>query len=629
MENDFRVGSWLVQPSLNTISQNGTSTRVEPKVMEVLVCLSRRAGEPVTKEELLQAVWRDTFVTDDVLKRSVSELRRVFEDDARESRIIETIPKRGYRLLAVVQAINGDVAKAPDPPLVTAPQSSPLVGRKWKIALSAVVIVVLVSAVLFALNPAGLRDRLFVRTQVINSLAVLPLQNLSGDPSQDYFADGMTEELITELSHLSSLRVISRTSIMRYKNANKPLPEIASELGVEGIIEGSVLRSGDQVRITAQLIYAPQDKNIWAQSYERDVKDVLALQSAVAGSIASEIRVQMKPSEQAQLDSSRTVNLKAHEAYLQGRYYLQQARINLNKKDKGKLNEDEAESAVSWFQQAIQADPSYAPPYIGVSEAWSASQLPPRDWLVRARPMVLKALQLDDNLADAHDAMASILGSVDWKWIDSENEFRRAIQLEPSSADIHSNYSGLLFRLGRAQEGIKEAELAQALDPKNERMADAFYFTRQFDRAIELYHSRAQMMPSDWTPHLNLSFIYALTGRQQEAIAEIQKMLTLLEYHELAATVGREYERSGFQRALKVYAKQLEEVYFHTAYIPNFYIASIYGFADDKDLAFAWLEKAYKVRDGLDSLGSDPMWDPLRADPRFKDLLRRVGLPTS
>jgi Tfp pilus assembly protein PilF len=176
--------------------------------------------------------------------------------------------------------------------------------------------------------------------------------------------------------------------------------------------------------------------------------------------------------------------------------------------------------------------------------------------------MVLKALQLDDNLADAHDAMASILGSVDWKWIDSENEFRRAIQLEPSSADIHSNYSGLLFRLERVQEGIKEAELAQALDPKNERMADAFYFTRQFDRAIELYHSRAQMMPSDWNPHFNLSFIYALTGRQQEAIAEIQKMLTLLEYHELAATVGREYERSGFQRALKVYAKQLDEVYF-------------------------------------------------------------------
>src|ERR1700757_5210880 len=232
--------------------------------MEVLVCLSRRAGEPVTKEELLQAVWRDTFVTDDVLKRSVSELRRVFEDDARESRIIETIPKRGYRLLAVVQAINGDVAKAPDPPLVTAPQSSPLVGRKWKIALSAVVIVVLVSAVLFALNPAGLRDRLFVRTQVINSLAVLPLQNLSGDPSQDYFADGMTEELITELSRIHSLRVISHTSVMEYKGTRKHLPQIARELGVDGVLEGSVIRENDQVRITVQLLDGPSDRHIWS-----------------------------------------------------------------------------------------------------------------------------------------------------------------------------------------------------------------------------------------------------------------------------------------------------------------------------------------------------------------------------
>jgi len=243
--------------------------------------------------------------------------------------------------------------------------------------------------------------------------------------------------------------------------------------------------------------------------------------------------------------------------------------------------------------------------------------------------MVLRALQLDDNLADAHDAMASILGFVDWKWVESEKEFRRAVQLAPSSADFHSDYSKLLLELGRAEEGITEAELAQALDPKNERMADAFYFTRQFDHAIELYHNREQMMPSDYSPHLNLSFIYGLTGRQQEAIAEIQKMLTILEYQELAATVGLEYERSGFQQALKVYAKQLEEVYFHTAYIPDWYIASIYGFAGDKDRTFAWLEKAYKARDGVDSLAADPQWDPLRSDPRFKDLLWRVGLPAS
>jgi len=629
VDNDFRVGPWLVQPSLNTISQNGTSTRVEPKVMEVLVCLSHHAGEPVSKEELLETVWRDTFVSDDVLKRSVSELRRVFEDDARESRIIETIPKRGYRLLAAVQPANGHMQGGADPqPLEIPPRPSRTPSRRWKISLSVVTIVIPVCALLVALNLAGLRDRLFGRTQVINSLAVLPLQNLSGDPSQDYFADGMTEELITELSHLGSLRVISRTSIMRYKNANKPLPEIAQELGVEGIIAGSVLRSGDQVRVTAQLIYAPQDKNIWTQSYQRDVKDVLALQSAVASSIAKEIRVQMKPGEQAHISSSQPVNLQAHEAYFQGRYHLQQAQNAFLKKDKGKVNEDEVESAVNYFQQAVQADPSYAPPYVGILDAWSASQLPPRDYAPRARPIILKALQLDDTLASAHDAMASIL-QADCNWHDAEKEFQRAIQLEPSSADSHSHYSSLLFELGRGQEGMKEAETAQALDPKNERMADSYYLSRQFDRAIALYQSQAQMMPGDFSPHFRLSDIYALTGRQQDAIAEVQKMLTILEYQELAATIGAVYKTSGYQQALRFYAKQLEEIYSHATYIPTWYIASIYGFSGDNDQAFAWLEKAYKVKDSVDSLASDPQWDPLRADPRFKDLLRRIGLPKS
>jgi TolB-like protein/Tfp pilus assembly protein PilF len=544
--------------------------------------------------------------------------------------VIETIPKRGYRLLATVQPVNGHVQEGAGPQpgeIRRQPTSKP--SRKW-IGWSAAAIIGVASALVLAFNLADLRDRLFGRNpQVISSLAVLPLQNLSDDPSQDYFADGMTEELITELSSLSSLRVISRTSIMRYKNANKPLPEIARELGVEGIIAGSVLRSGDHVRITAQLIYAPQDKNIWAQSYERDVKDVLALQSAVASRIANEIRVQMKPGEQAQLNSSRTVNLRAHEAYLQGRYHLQQAQDALFKKDKGKLNEHEAESAVNYFRQAIQADPNYAPPYIGVSEAWGASQLPPRDWMVRGRPMVLKALQLDDSLADAHYNMATILGFVDWNWVESEKEFRRAIQLAPSNADIHLDYSKLLFDLGRAQEGMREAELAQTLDPKNERMSDAFYFSRQFDRAIELYQGRAQVMPSDFFPHYALADIYALTGRQQDAITEIKKMLTVLEYQDLAETIGRVYKTSGYQQALKVYAKQLEEVYSHTTYIPEWYIASVYGFLGDKDHAFAWLEKAYKARDSVDSLLADPQWDPLRSDPRFKDLLKRVGLPAS
>src|SRR6266550_698529 len=355
---DFRVGPWLVRPSLNSISQNGTSDRVERKVMEVLVCLAEHAGEAVAKEKLLQTVWPDTFVSDDVLKRSISELRRVFGDDARESRIIETIPKRGYRLVAAVKPGNGHLAADFEKvqTLKTEAHQTRPATRKWRVGLIGLGMVVFICGLVVAANVGGIRDRLLGRSALprIRSLAVLPLQNLSGDPSQDYFADGMTEELITQLSRLSSLRVISRTSVMRYKNASRPLPEIARELGVEGIIEGSVLRSADRVRITAQLIYAPQDKNIWAQSYERDLHDVLTLQSTVASTIADAIRVQMTPTEQAQLKVSRPVNLAAHEAYLQGQYHLQKAADAQFRKGKGTLNATEARRAEEYFRLAIQ-----------------------------------------------------------------------------------------------------------------------------------------------------------------------------------------------------------------------------------------------------------------------------------
>lgn len=596
--------------------------------MEVLLCLSRHPGEPVTKDQLLQEVWRNTFVTDDVLKRSISELRRVFEDDARESKTIETIPKRGYRLIAIVDKTDRPFSlKAGEKPAVPS-LAARKPSTKWKIGLLGASLGVGIFSLLLASNTAGIRDLFFGRrNQVISSIAVLPLQNLSGDQSQEYFADGMTEELITELSHLSSLRVISRTSIMRYKNSNTPVQQIARELGVEGIVAGSVLRSGDQVRITAQLIDAPQDKNIWAQSYERDAKAVLSLQSEVARAIANEIRVQMKPAEQERLSFSRTVNLKAHEAYLQGRYHLQQTQLTIFKKNKGKLAEQEAENALQSFQRAILEDPNYAPSYIGIFDSWGASQLPPRDFAPRARPMVLKALQLDDTLADAHLAMGTILRDVDFNWEESDKEFKRALQLEPSNADAHINYSNLLFVLGHIKEGMREAEIAQALDPNNERMADAFYFNRQFDRAIELYQSRTMMMPGDFYPHYVLSNIYALTGRQEDVISELQKMLDILEYPELAKSIRHVYQESGYQKSLEMYAKQVANVYSHTTYIPAWYIASIYGFAGDKDRAFQWLEEAYKARDGANTLIPDPEWDPLRSDPRFSDLLRRLNLP--
>jgi TolB-like protein/DNA-binding winged helix-turn-helix (wHTH) protein/tetratricopeptide (TPR) repeat protein len=624
MNGDLRIGTWLVQPGLNTISQHGTTKQLEPKVMEVLVCLAHHPGETLPKEQLLQSVWPDTFVSDDVLVRSISELRGAFEDDVRESKFIQTIHKRGYRLIALVEPVNGIAGDGSR----TAADTKGSLFSKRSLRLGTVIGVVATVALLtlLALTPADVWRRLTGKPEIpqIRSIAVLPLQNLSGDPTQEYFADAMTEELITELCRLSSLRVISRTSVMRYRNSNQPLPEIARELGVEGIIEGSILRSGDKVRITAQLIYAPQDRNIWAQSYERDLRDVLALQSTVASSIVNGIRVQMTPVEQTQLHSSRPVNLKAHEAYLQGRYHLQLAQYAVFKKDKGRLTSVESEEAQQFFRRAIKEDPNYAPYYLGLWEASSAGALTPAASIPESRTIVLKALKLDDGLAEAHRALANIL-SADLDFRGAESEFLKAIELAPSNSDAHCDYAAFIVDMGRAQEAMKEFELSQSLDPKNDHMAEAFFFTRQFDRAIPLYLSRAQSAPGDFYPHFQLANMYSLLGRQREAIQEWQEMATLLEYKEMAEAIGRAYDSGGYHNALRVFTKHLEASS-ERAYIPEFFIASIYGFLGDKDRAFFHLERAYQAKDGVSGL-EEPEYDPLRNDPRFADLLRRVGLP--
>jgi TolB-like protein/DNA-binding winged helix-turn-helix (wHTH) protein len=623
---NFQIGAWRVEPGLNTVSNSGTTAHLEPKVMEVLVCLAEQPGEPVTKEQLLHTVWPDTFVSDDVLTHSISELRRVFADDAKDSRFIQTIPKRGYRLIVPVSGIKHVPPSGPSKAPI--PEETPGSHGQERITI----FVFLASAVLLL----GLLARSRVidikgwfpvksSPPLIQSLAVLPLQNLSGDPNQEYFADAMTEELITELSRISALKVISRTSIMRYKKADKGLPEIARELGVDGIVEGSVLRSGGRVRVTAQLIYAPKDTNVWVQTYDRDLQDVLTLQSTVASAIAEEIRVQMKPDEKAQFHSRRPVNLKAHEAYMQGRYHLQLECDSVFKRNSAKVAAAEAEEAEKYFHLAIQEDPNYAPPYLGIWEALVSSPVPGRDWVPQAKVQVLKALQLDDSLAEAHSAMASLL-RFDLDFAGARSEYQRAIQLAPSDPDAHSDYANFLASVeGRPQDAMAEYELAQSLDPKNDRMADAFYFARQFDRAIELYQTQAQSRPGDLGAHLALANIYALTGRRAESLSEWRRLAEILEYKSLSAAIARAQKSGGYNEALRVLAHELE-VASQTSYVPFSIIASIYGFSGDRDQAFVWLNKAYDARDGVDCL-REPLWDSLRSDLRFKDLVQRVGLP--
>jgi TolB-like protein/DNA-binding winged helix-turn-helix (wHTH) protein len=630
VHTDFRVGPWLVQPSLNTISQNGTSNRVESKMMEVLVCLAEHTGEVVPKETLLQTVWPDTFVSDDVLKRSVSELRRVFGDDAQDSRIIETIPKRGYRLLVdVMPAKTHSAVDLTSSQLVEADLlSARPVLRKWRGGLSGIAVVVPVCGLILAFNIAGTRDRVFGNggPPLIRSLAVLPLQNLSGESGQDYFADAMTEELITQLSGINSLKVISRTSVMRYKNTDKSLPEIAGDLHVDGVIEGSVLRSGNSVRITAQLIYARTDTNIWARTYDRDLRDVLALQSAVATAIADEVNVTVAPQYKHRLANVKAINPKALDAYLGGRYHLEQMSTLFFKRGMEKAARDEQTNALQSFREAIKLDPSYAPGYLGVADSLVSSYELTSDVVRDAKAAVAKALELDESLVDAHITMAT-LREYDWDWAGAEKEYQQAVELNPSSALAHDRYGYFFDEMGRLDEAMAEHQKAQEFDPIKDHIGGELYFRRKWDlgRNLTLDQGGANgVNTSDWYRAVE----YERLGMYKEAVTEWEHVARMYGYDDLAVAMARGYSKSGYKAALQEVVLAMEKHARRDYFDPGF-IAHFYGELDDRDRAFAWLEKCYEQHDnGLQFLKVDPFWsDNLRWDPRFAELVHRMGLP--
>jgi len=635
VNSDFRVGPWLVRPSLNTISQNGTSNRVEPKMMGVLVCLAEHAGEVVPKENLLQAVWPETFVSDDVLKRSVSELRRVFGDDAHESRIIETIPKRGYRLLVDVTPSNGQVTDHLATPQAT--QTEPLQARpstgKWKIGLFAIGIVVPICGLLLAFNIAGTRERVFGNggPPLIRSLAVLPLQNLSGDPSQEYFSDGMTEELITELSRISGMKVISRTSVMRYKNSNKSLPDIAHQLGVDGVVTGSVLRSGDRVRVTAQLIYARTDANVWAETYDRDWRDVFSLQEAVASAIADKVKATMIPIKASQSKTPHSVNLKAHEAYLRGWHEDDIGGTLSNQQGMQHASHEHLRRAVEYYQQALREDPGFAAAYLALAfNGWPDRS----EWAAR------KALEIDDSLSEGHLILGSIELVRDRQWHSAEKEFLRAIELNPSNARAHQGYAYFLDTAGRSEEGMREYQRAQELDPGNDHFASALYSRRQFERLIQLECEELARDPvrnayDSAVLHKTLMVAYARVGRYKESIEEFRQALAAYGYDRLAEDLRRGYARGGYQSALREWLKGVREekpdfpfhwlaAYVHTELGER--EAALTLLAKLKDET-SWYGGDSTVEPNLVTLRIEPMWDPLRSDPQFQDLIRQVGFP--
>jgi TolB-like protein/Flp pilus assembly protein TadD len=455
----------------------------------------------------------------------------------------------------------------------------------------------------------------------IQSLAVLPLQNLSGDSQKDYFADGMTDLLIADLSQISALRVISRTTTMQYKGTRKPLPQIARELSVDAVIEGSVLSSDNRVRITAQLIQGATDKHLWAQSYERDARDVLKLQGDVASAIANEIKIAVTQQERARLTSAAPVIPAAYEAYLKGRYHYNKDTAN------------DWQKARQCFEQAAQIDPNYAPAYAGLADYyWSTDELPPDVGIRKAKQYALKALGIDSTLAEAHTSLGAVRFYADWNWVEAESEFRRALELDPGNVEAHRMYSAYLSAMGRAEEALAESRRAQELDPLSiatqVTVGWAFYYARRYDQAVEQCGKVLEFEPNSLGAHDCLGLSFLGKGMYEKAIAECQRA-AILSGNDLTRAVGlaRAHALAGSKTAARNALNELR-VRAKRTYVPPSLFAQIYVALGENKQGLAWLESAYADHDVyLARLKVEPAFDPVRSDPGFQALMRRLGLP--
>ena len=450
---------------------------------------------------------------------------------------------------------------------------------------------------------------------------MLPLANLSGDTSQDYFADGMTEALITNLSKIRALKVISRTSVMQYKGARKPLPQIARELGVDGILEGSVQRSGGRVLVTAQLINAATDTHLWAETYERDLRDVLVLQSEVASTVAREIRVALTPEETKHLGSAHQVNPDAYEAYLKGRFHWY------------KLSKEELDNAERYFQLALEKDPNYALAYVGLADVWAsrgdAGFLPPQETVQKAKVAVTKALELDDTLADAHVTLAN-LRIFERDWSAAEKEFQRALELNPNHANAHFMYADYLISRLRNDDWEREIHRALELDPMS-YFFQCFYgwhlvYVGRYDEAILQIQKVLATQPDYSSAHLGLWGAFYKKGMENKAVQEAEQFFGALGDQEVVRALQEGYREAGYRRAMKRAADTLAARSERT-HVPGVRIARLYAHAGDNERTLFWLEKAYAASESpLIHLGVARDWDGLRSDPRFQDLMHRMGL---
>jgi TolB-like protein/DNA-binding winged helix-turn-helix (wHTH) protein/Flp pilus assembly protein TadD len=630
----LRFGVFELDLRAGELRKHGLRVRLQEQPFQILAMLLERPGEVVTREELQKKLWHaDTFVDfDHGLNKAISKIREALGDSAESPRFVETVARRGYRFLAEVKVADMAAAQSSEP--AGQPHSraetreradlpdNPAV-RGGALSSPARKTSVLVLLLLIAGFAAWKVHSWNGSSPIIRSLAVLPLESLSSDASQDYFADGMTDELILDLGQISALRVISRTSVMAYKRARKPLPQIARELNVDAVVEGTVLRSGDQVRITAQLIEASSDKHLWSQSYEGELRDTLMLQNQVARAIADQIRINLNSREQAALEIVKVVNPQAYESLLKGRYFW------------NKRTADGLKVALAYFNQAIDEDPKYAQAYSGLADTyallgdWQYAAITPKEALPKAKAAAIRALELDSALGEAHNSLAFCLDAFEWDFDSAGKEFRRAIELNPGYATAHHWYAWHLSVLGRYDEAIAQMKKAESLDPLsliiNADLAELLVIAHSYDESIRQSRKTIEMDPNFALAHNQLGLAYLGKQMPDDAIAELQKAVRLSAgsptcIANLASAYVISGNRDGATKLLSDLKVRSKPSY---SYAPE--IAVIYAALGDRDQAMNWLEQGYEGRFNPSVL-LRPGFDPLRSDPRFRELLRRIGL---
>ena len=613
-KQSYSFGPFCLNPAESQLARDGVVVPLAPKAFEALLLLVENAGHLVSREELMQKLWAQTVVEEANLAKYVFTLRQALGGGEKDQTYIETVPKRGYRFVAPVRRSEPAV---PAPPAVstTAPW-------RQRIAVFAGIVALAVAAYLawqrISAPPAELERRVL--------LAVLPLDNLIGDSDQEYLSDGLTEELTTQLArlHPERLGVIARSSAMSFKGAKKTVRQIAQELGVDYVLEGSVRRDGQLVRVTVQLIQVSDETHVLAESYDRDLRDILSLQSDVARAVADEIRIKLTPEVASRLASIRAVDPEAHDAYLRGLYHWNQG------------EPEDLEKARQEFERALQIDPHYALTHAALADYYSAlpfyTSSAPDEVFPKAKAAVARALELDDKLAEAHAALAYIRTYYDWDWTAAGKEFELALALDPNNATLRHRYSRYLSSLGRTEEALTHMQRARELDPLSliikANVGVIHYFGRQYDQALEQLGRIVQEKPEFPVAHWGMGLAYEQKGDMELALAAFEKAAELTgRGTNVLASLGRAYAVTGRSKDARNILEELTSRA-KQRYVSSYQIALVHVGLGEKEKAFAALEKAFEERSTLLTyLKMDPRFDPLRTEPRFRALLQRMNFP--